>query len=207
MTRADDAQHPSLGDIAAYLSSTDEASWWAGPTFRSPDGTQHCALAHIEARWGVATMEWFEERWSTSYVIGAVNDGTHPGYPQATPKARCLWFLADLAAGRQRATTDPLEAEMAFVDEHGSPFVSTQAACEQFAQWFEKPLPVHDTVDRWARPVGWSQAFHILDVVRLDEEHVRVLWYVDSAREHPFGEAATVFRADEWLLVDAAGPR
>jgi hypothetical protein len=104
---------PSLAEVIAHLETTDPDTWWPGPTYRSPDGTQHCALSHIETRWGMDVMDWFEDRWSTSYVIGAVNDGTHPGYPQAHPKDRCLAYVRALADGSELSTPDSMELQYA----------------------------------------------------------------------------------------------
>lgn len=91
-----------LDQAIAYLETTDPGSWWGGPTYRSPDGTQHCALSHIAEHLGMEGMETFENVWSTSYVIGAVNDGKHPEYQQATPKERCLAYLNRLRNGAEK---------------------------------------------------------------------------------------------------------
>lgn len=104
-----DVEMPSLDEAIAYLETTPEESWWAGPTYRSPDDTQHCALAHVENRWSPETMAWFEGRWSTSYVIGAVNDGQHPGYQQRTVKERCLAYLYALRDGREEDTITSMD--------------------------------------------------------------------------------------------------
>jgi hypothetical protein len=100
-------------DVIAYLESTDPGSWWPGPTYRSPDETHHCVLSHIFERYGSAAMGEFEERWSTSYVIGNVNDGGHPGYLQPDPKDRCLAFLYALATGAEETTVEMMEAQWA----------------------------------------------------------------------------------------------
>ncbi|XKH58315.1 hypothetical protein LG293_16960 (plasmid) [Citricoccus nitrophenolicus] len=88
-----------LNDAIHYLDSTEESTWWAGPTYRSPCGTQHCALSHVAKHWDMETMEIFESIWATSYTLGAANDGTHRDYPQPTAKTRSLAFLADLQSG------------------------------------------------------------------------------------------------------------
>lgn len=83
----------------ALLEATDPESWWPGPTYRSPCGQYHCALAHIEAAWGMDEMERFEGEWANSYMIGGVNDGKNPDYPHPTPKERVLAYLNALADG------------------------------------------------------------------------------------------------------------
>lgn len=91
-----------LDEVVALLSATDLDSWWAGPTYRSPCGTKHCCLAHIEAAWGIEAMERFESDWSSSYVIGAaVNDRASERYPQAHPKDRVLAYLQALRSGAE----------------------------------------------------------------------------------------------------------
>lgn len=102
---------PPLVDVIAFLESTDPDSWWAGPTFRSPDETQHCVLSHIFERYGPEAMRTFEEVWSTSYVIGAVNDGKYPSYPQEHPKDRSLAFLHALAVGTEQTTVESMNAQ------------------------------------------------------------------------------------------------
>lgn len=99
-----------LDEVIAHLETTPEESWWAGPTYRSPDGTQHCALSHIEVRHGMQAMDLFEEVWSSSTVIGLINDGKNPRYPQATAKARSLAFLQALRAGDEQDTHTSMEA-------------------------------------------------------------------------------------------------
>jgi hypothetical protein len=101
---------PPLPDIVAFLESTSRESWWAGPTFRSPCGTRHCVLAHIERRWGAAGMDEFEATYSTSYVIGAaVNDCASDRYPQEHPKGRCVAFLRAMLAGEELTTVESME--------------------------------------------------------------------------------------------------
>jgi len=100
---------PELPVIIDYLRQTHPDTWWAGPTYRSPDGTQHCALSHIADRWGMDAMGMFEETWSTSYVIGAINDRPTPGYEQDHPKDRVLAYIEALRDGRE----DDVQTSMA----------------------------------------------------------------------------------------------
>lgn len=100
-----------LAHVIGLLERTNPDTWWAGPTYRSPDGTRHCALAHVETAWGIATMERFEDRWATSNVLGAVNDGNDDGYPQDTAKERCLAYLSDLWIGEKPSTQESMEMQ------------------------------------------------------------------------------------------------
>lgn len=113
-TPADRVSLPPFPEIVEHLTATDPDTWWAGPTFRGTDAdgaTCHCVLSHVFERWGSRAMGEFEERFSTSFVIGRVNDGEDPRYPHATAKERCLAFLADLAAGDELTTYESMEAE------------------------------------------------------------------------------------------------
>lgn len=100
-----------LARVIAMVESTDPESWWPGPTFRSPDGTQHCVLAHIEDQMGMTAMEQFEETWSNSYVIGLINDGEKPGYQQATPKERCMAYLENLSRGVELSILEEMDLQ------------------------------------------------------------------------------------------------
>lgn len=103
---------PPLAQIVEHLAATDPESWWTGPTFRSPCGTRHCVLAHIEAEWGTAGFDEFESRYATSYVIGAtVNDAPSDRYPQAHPKDRVIAFLHAMGRGEEPTTPESMEAE------------------------------------------------------------------------------------------------
>lgn len=116
-----------LDDAIGVLAETDPATWWAGPTYRSPCGTKHCALAHLEAAWGIEAMERFEATWSTSYVIGAINDGDDPAYPGPDPKTRCMAYLEDLRSRAQPATTEALEMECNWCEGLELPFAQMLA--------------------------------------------------------------------------------
>lgn len=102
---------PPLAEVIAFLAGTDPDSWWAGPTYRSPDGTQHCVISHVFEQWGAPAAEEFESRYSTSYAIGSANDGTNPRYPQHHAKDRVLAFLANLAAGFELTTHESMNLE------------------------------------------------------------------------------------------------
>ena len=102
---------PPLADVIAYLTSTNPGTWWSGPTYRSPDGTQHCALSHVADRYGMDAMHMFEETYSTSYMIGAVNDGNHPRYQQSHPKDRCLAYLTAMVNGDEETTQQSMDRQ------------------------------------------------------------------------------------------------
>lgn len=103
---------PPLVEVIAYLDGTDPNTWWAGPTFRSPCGTRHCVLSHVEARWGMTAFDEFESTYATSYRIGSfVNDKPTDAYPQTHPKDRVLAFLRAMLVGDEMTTMESMEAE------------------------------------------------------------------------------------------------
>lgn len=135
-SHVDDRAIGMLSEVIDHLQDTDENSWWAGPTYRSPCGDRHCALSHIEARWGVEAMELFECVWSTSYVIGSVNDGGNPDYPQPTAKARSLAYLDALRRGDELDNGTSMERDSRYFlsnDAAGAP-LDLPAAMEKAAQ-------------------------------------------------------------------------
>lgn len=105
---------PSLDRLdraIALLEGTDPDTWWAGPTYRSPCGRYHCALAHLEVAWGMSEMEAFESEWSNSYVLGLINDGRNPKYPQPTPKERSLAYLYALRRGEEDSILEGMDRD------------------------------------------------------------------------------------------------
>lgn len=115
-----------LEDLITYLETTSEESWLMGKC-RSKDQTQHCLVSHIynfaggdevaevfttrngqsfNITKGSNGIDFFEERWATSYMFYPVNDGTNPNYPQATPKERCITYLKNLKDGKEKSTLD-----------------------------------------------------------------------------------------------------
>lgn len=109
------AHLPPLAEILDYLAATDVEAWWAGPTFRSPAEPgrpiRHCVLSHIHHRWGPRAAMEFEERYSTSYVIGAVNDAPSSRYPQAEPRDRVVAYLQALREGDEASTYESMEVD------------------------------------------------------------------------------------------------
>jgi hypothetical protein len=102
---------PGLDAIIDFLGGTDPATWWAGPTFRSPDQTQHCVLSHVFERWGAEGMNEFEERYSTCFVIGgAVNDRVSEKYPQPHPRERVIAYLRAMQRGAELTVYESLDA-------------------------------------------------------------------------------------------------
>lgn len=102
---------PGLADIITELDQTELSSWWPGPTYRSPDGQQHCVLAHVESVWGPAAMDEFEEHYSTIFRIGQINDGPTAEYPQDHPKDRVLAFLHAMDQGAEMTTTESMDQQ------------------------------------------------------------------------------------------------
>lgn len=121
-----------LNPFLAHLESTPEDAWQVD-VVRSADGSRNCMFGHLyqfsydhpsvaalthEQRELFASRMWdaFEQSWSTTYRIYPVNDGTYPGYDQATPKARVLAYLRALQAGEELTTMQSMDAEMAWSD-------------------------------------------------------------------------------------------
>jgi hypothetical protein len=100
-----------LDDVRVLLATASRDSWWPGPTYPSPDGMRHCCLSHIHTAMGPAAMDRFEAQWSSVHVIGTVNDGTHPDYPQDHPRERVLAFLDDLRSGVVADTRTSMELD------------------------------------------------------------------------------------------------
>ena len=105
---------PPLQMIIDHLKTTDPDTWWAGPTFRSPDGTQHCVLSHIAERWGMDALDEFESTYSTSYVIGAaINDQPSDRYPQEHPRERCVAYLEAMLRGDEDDVNTSMDRQYA----------------------------------------------------------------------------------------------
>lgn len=113
-TRTAASKHlPPLRDIIEMLRATDVDSWWEGPTFRSPDGTKHCVLSHVFEAYGSDGFMDFEERYATSFYIGAeINDKPSQRYPQAHPKDRVIAYLEAMERGDEMTTHESMDAEM-----------------------------------------------------------------------------------------------
>lgn len=109
-SHADASSLAFLDGVIGVVRRTEKDSWWAGPTFRSPCGTRHCALSHVYEEMGEPAFDRFESEWPTSYVIGAqVNDRPSESYPQEHPRDRILAYLDDLREGRALDTQSYLE--------------------------------------------------------------------------------------------------
>ena len=107
-----------------------EPARWQTDTVRGRDATgqeTNCFFGHVfnlgggdtpaptgRGNTGSQLWDWFDERWATTYMIFPVNDGTNPAYPQATPSARILVYLADLRDGRQFSTDELMERDYQF---------------------------------------------------------------------------------------------
>lgn len=102
-----------LDSLIKYISGTKDESWCT-ERVRTEDG-RNCFFGHL-FEWagggdGFRSQVWdaFESRWSTSYVIYPVNDGTYPGYDQATPRLRCVAYLEALRDGREETTMQSMD--------------------------------------------------------------------------------------------------
>lgn len=107
-----------LDSVIAYMDATEEDTWRVD-TVRSADGTTNCFFGHLfnmggnDAR-GSALWDGFENLWSTTYTVYPINDGTHQGYQQTTPKQRVLAYLHDLNTGLAKTTQQRMEEEYAY---------------------------------------------------------------------------------------------
>ena len=115
--------------LITQLAAIDPARWQTD-TVRGRDAAgqeTNCFFGHVfnlgggdtpsrtgRGNTGSELWDWFEERWSTTYRIYPVNDGTDPAYPQATPAARILAYLADLRDGKQLSTHESMERDYQF---------------------------------------------------------------------------------------------
>lgn len=85
-----------------YITRTKEDSW-CKDVVKTKDG-KSCIIGHVFDMGGNKAMDWFESSVATSYMIYPVNDGTHPDYPQPTPKERCIAYLEDVLSGKQKTS-------------------------------------------------------------------------------------------------------
>lgn len=113
-----DALLENLDGVIAYMEATAEEAWRVD-TVRSKDGSTNCFFGHLfnmggSDELGSALWHAFEERWATTYVIYGINDGTHPDYPQPTPKQRVLAYLRNLRDGKELDTIASMEEEFRY---------------------------------------------------------------------------------------------
>lgn len=126
----------TFDDIIEMVEQTSEDAWQVD-VVRSTDGTRNCFFGHLHhfgvslakdaqiparhdvsgpARFASSLWDWFEEAYATTYAIYPVNDGTHPGYPQPTPRQRVLAYLQALASGDELTTHESIEREAALYE-------------------------------------------------------------------------------------------
>lgn len=98
-----------LPKIIEYLEATPENSWCTD-VVKTRDG-KNCLLGHLFDYGGNHVMDAFEETVATTYMFYPVNDGTHPDYPQPTPKQRILQYLKDIISGKQKSVAVICEEE------------------------------------------------------------------------------------------------
>lgn len=119
--REDMSRLANLDDFIAYCESTPEESWTCDVVRTKTN--QNCLFGHL-VDWfygpeytGVISGAWdyFEEMWASTFMVYPINDGTNPKYPQASPKARSIAFLKDMAEGRVETSAqywDRMDKEM-----------------------------------------------------------------------------------------------
>lgn len=106
--------------IIDMVEQTDTDAWMLD-VVRSKDGKRNCFFGHLyqwgydratgdglshedAERWASQLWDAFEDRWTTTYGIYPVNDGTHPRYQQPTAKERVLAYLQALQKGDELTT-------------------------------------------------------------------------------------------------------
>lgn len=105
----------TLDTIIAMVENSDDRTWGVD-VVRSADGKQNCFFGHL-FNMGANDAEsnllwnWFEQNWSSTYVIYPVNDGSNPAYPEAAPRLRVLAYLRALRNGDELTTTESMSAE------------------------------------------------------------------------------------------------
>lgn len=187
-THIGQAELDLLDEVIAYLEGTEEESWWPGPTYRSPCGTQHCALSHVEARWDMETMGEFESTWSNSYVIGSVNDGGNRYYRQATPKARCLAYLHALRRGDEPDMTTSMEASSRHSllgDATRQPLdtAAAQARATQLSHPVTAHQPVAEAIAHWSANEP-ARALTATRAAGISDEHAFEILYTAIRASH-----------------------
>lgn len=109
-----------------HLAATQTDSWQLD-VVRSADGTRNCFFGHLfqwavdnasehapgtdPEKWANHVWEMFEERWSTTYAIYPVNDGSNPKYPQVHARDRMVAYLEALRDGREMTTMESMDAD------------------------------------------------------------------------------------------------
>lgn len=107
----------TLQQIIDYMENTSEESWCTD-VVRTDDG-RNCFFGHLFDLGGEELFCSFENI-ATSYMIYPVNDGYNPEYQQLTPKQRCLAYLKNIQAGKERTTSELMEKEwLTYSKNHG----------------------------------------------------------------------------------------
>lgn len=99
-----------------YLESTDTCEWLTD-VVRDKGNKRNCLFGHLinyiygKDFKGIISPAWdyFEEIWSTDFVIYPINDGKDPDYQQATAKERTIKYLSDLWLGIRTPTWRGME--------------------------------------------------------------------------------------------------
>ena len=104
----------SIETIIDYMENTSEESW-CEKVVRTTEGG-NCFFGHLfsmgkdEAE-SNHLWDWFEDAYSTTYMIYPINDGTNSNYQQSTAKHRVLVYLRNLRDGIEKTTYQSMEEE------------------------------------------------------------------------------------------------
>lgn len=99
----------NLQMVINHCKATPDDSW-CEDVVRTKDG-KNCLMGHVFAmgrndKEGNDWWNWFENAVATTFMVYPVNDGTNPKYPQKSAKERCIAYMEDLLAGREKTTAD-----------------------------------------------------------------------------------------------------
>jgi len=102
-----------LDTVIDYLRTT-EVDEWQTDVVRSKDGTRNCFFGHLFAigrddAQSNALWEFFEETYATTYMVYAVNDGTHPDYQQEHARDRVIAYLSAIRDGSELTTQQSMD--------------------------------------------------------------------------------------------------
>ena len=99
-----------LQDVINYLTFTKDEDWCVD-VVRSKDQKKNCFLGHLFDFGGNLICDIFENGICNEYMYFEINDGTHPNYPQETPKLRVIAYLEDLKDGKEKTILQYMQDE------------------------------------------------------------------------------------------------
>lgn len=106
--------------VIEYMEATTEESWCT-KVVRTEQGG-NCFFGHLFAMGkdqeeSNLLWDWFENCYSTTYMIYPINDGEHSGYQQPTPKQRVIAYLKNLRDKVEKTAYESIEEEMEYYNQ------------------------------------------------------------------------------------------